>query len=142
MLPSSLLQLPPPPPSISLPSEDSEDLEDDSPPPFPLLNSAQRSSAPSTCSTPSLSVQAPPSFTITPPSALRLIDDEDDGGSSSLGAGLGGREGGKKSLATPTTTTKVFKARGKVALSPGHSPLDWARVKSSGRYDGRSLKVS
>ncbi|KAL7412402.1 cytochrome b5-like heme/steroid binding domain-containing protein, partial [Mrakia frigida] len=46
---------------------------------------------------------------------------------------------GKKSLATPTTTTKVVKARGKVGLSPGHSPLDWARVKSSGRYDGRNI---
>lgn len=40
------------------------------------------------------------------------------------------------SLQTPPTTTKkpnpAVKKRQKVALAPGCSPLDWARVKSSG----------
>lgn len=141
---SPSLQLASSPPSISLhPQDSADDSEDDSPPPFPLLNSHQRSSAPSvSVSSPSLFVQPAPSFSITPPGALRSIEHDNSAPSFSLGAGLGGGGGAGNTLATPTTTTKVVKARGKVGLSPGHSPLDWARVKSSGRYDGRSLKVS
>lgn len=103
---------------------------------FPLPNSHQRSSAPSMLPPP-----PPPSFSVsvTPPAALRSIHDEDDP-TSGLGSELKGGVN-KKGLETPTTTTKVIKARGKVALAPGHSPLDWARVKASGGYEGRSLKV-
>ncbi|KAG8905352.1 hypothetical protein FRB99_000180 [Tulasnella sp. 403] len=46
---------------------------------------------------------------------------------------------GSGELSLPLTTTKKppnvntkAKARAKVALTPGHSPLDWARLKSSG----------
>jgi hypothetical protein len=41
------------------------------------------------------------------------------------------------SLNVPPTTTKApvkpSKRREKVALAPGHSPLDWAALKSSGQ---------
>ncbi|KDQ14948.1 hypothetical protein BOTBODRAFT_109497 [Botryobasidium botryosum FD-172 SS1] len=109
----------------SPPASDSEgtvggkdrDEDDDAPPAFPSLNSIQRSDHPAALSSDSARMPPPafgrgspsspqsPSFTLTPP---------------------------------PTTTkpmpkvNRKAKARDKVALTPGHSPLDWARLKSSG----------
>ncbi|KAJ1642915.1 hypothetical protein IWQ61_010585 [Dispira simplex] len=40
--------------------------------------------------------------------------------------------GGPQRLGIPSTT-RVRKPRQKVILKPGHSPLDWARLKSSGK---------
>ncbi|KAJ7261816.1 cytochrome b5-like heme/steroid binding domain-containing protein [Mycena haematopus] len=53
----------------------------------------------------------------------------------SLAARTPGVPSASSSLLVPTTTTKppkTSKKREKVALAPGHSPLDWAVLKSSG----------
>ncbi|CDZ97755.1 cytochrome b5 [Phaffia rhodozyma] len=122
------------------PAQDADKEEDDDdPPPFPLLESHQRSSGPSSSKKPSIPLP-PPSFTLSAPSApLRdpLTSTFEDDPKPSKPRSVASSKG---SLGTPTTTTKVVKAREKVALAPGHSALDWARVKSSGQYQGKSLK--
>ncbi|KAI0046576.1 cytochrome b5 [Auriscalpium vulgare] len=100
------------------PQIDDDELldEDDVAPAFPAPNSAQRAAG---SSAPSL---LPPS-TLMPPPPLP-----------------GPRRPGppapsSNSLMPPPTTTKAPKSAkksGKVALAPGHSPLDWAALKSSG----------
>lgn len=127
------------PPSTGAGADDNEDddgseteternPDDDRPPAFPSLSSAQRI----TTSAPSLSVSRvlvtdaelmPP-----PPLPNRAnrslgVDSQQSGSSNTL-------------LAVPPTTTKPptsSKKRGKVALAPGHSPLDWASLTSSGK---------
>lgn len=93
-------------------TETEHDKDSDEPPAFPAFNSAQRSSSKSFLDT-----------QLMPPS-----------GSAVPGSG--------SSLMPPPTTTKApvkpSKKRDKVALAPGHSPLDWARLKSS----GEDLRVS
>ena len=87
--------------------------DDDTPPAFPAIESAQR-------------VSLPPSTLMPPPSipARRIPGPL---APSSL-----------SSLMPPPTTTKPptqlskSKKRSKVVLAPGHSPLDWAALKSSG----------
>jgi hypothetical protein len=98
-------------PSLSVQSPD-----DDSPPAFPAIESAQRISlAPST-------LMPPP-----PIPALRIPGPPQPSFSSS-----------SSSLMPPPSTTKPptqlskSKKREKVVLAPGHSPLDWAALKSSG----------
>ncbi|WWC71016.1 uncharacterized protein I206_104969 [Kwoniella pini CBS 10737] len=126
---------------------DEEDI--DAPPPFPLLNSHQRSSAPTPSSTPSFSI-APPS----PPKANGNDEEEpSDLNIAIVDAPLG-------DMLPPVSTTRkpnfgiqkggldpasnglngaekkpdpVKKKKGKVALTPGHSALDWARLTSSGQ---------
>ncbi|GHJ84892.1 hypothetical protein NliqN6_1294 [Naganishia liquefaciens] len=100
----------------------------DAPPSFPMLDSAQRSQAPRL----SLQTRPPPEldFDVVPPSPS----------SSDRTASPPTRHqdsfSAAPSLQTPPTTTKkpnpAIKKRQKVALAPGCSPLDWARVKSSG----------
>lgn len=105
-------------PTISPPSdgEDGSETEteqhDDSPPAFPSLLSAQRiqSSVPTTL-TDTQRMPPPP----LPQTSQRNL-------------------GPTSSLAVPLTTTKrPPKKREKVALAPGHSPLDWASLKASGQ---------
>ena len=118
--------------------DEATETETDRPPAFPALNSIQRSGGDRGSSSPSLRVvdvdasedslrMPPPSFI---PSTSRAKDDGivAIGGNSSFGG-----------LALPPSTTKPLpnvnkkaQVRGKVALAPGHSPLDWARLKSSG----------
>jgi len=108
---------------ISPPASDSEDdgteteQDDDIPPAFPSLNSAQRvqSSKIPRVLTDSQLMPPPPV-----PSLARK-------------AGVPSTRG--SSLAVPPSTTKPPpkpKKGRKVALAPGHSPLDWAALKSSG----------
>ncbi|KAK1925619.1 putative heme binding protein [Papiliotrema laurentii] len=128
----------PTPASQGYQQEEEEDL--DVPPPFPLPESHQRSQAPPISGpksdpAPSLSV-APPSPTqepAEPPSDLNIAILPD---ATPLG-----------NMAPPPSTTvkpafgiqaaeapvKKTKGRGKVALTPGHSALDWARLTSSGK---------
>ncbi|KAJ9095674.1 hypothetical protein QFC21_005546 [Naganishia friedmannii] len=113
----------------------------DAPPAFPMLDSAQRSKVPHqqpTIATPTPLPQmefdiVPPSptsssssRTLSPPPRRQL--DLSSTATPALTAAT--------SLQTPPTTTKkpnpAIKKRQKVALAPGCSPLDWARVKSSG----------
>ncbi|KAI0313157.1 cytochrome b5-like heme/steroid binding domain-containing protein [Amylostereum chailletii] len=81
-------------PTVTLPDED------DAPPAFPAVNSAQRAASSS----------SPPSLEVP-----RILTD------STL-------------MPPPPAPTKLSseKKRAKVALAPGHSPLDWASLKTSG----------
>jgi len=118
--------------TISPPASDEDDgdateteQDDDMPPAFPSLNSAQRvqSSRIPRILTDSQLMPPPP----IPSLAVRQMGVPDTRGNS---------------LAVPLTTTKPppkpSKKGGKVALTPGHSPLDWAALKSS----GADLRVS
>ncbi|WWD18721.1 hypothetical protein CI109_103175 [Kwoniella shandongensis] len=132
-----------------------DDVEEDidAPPPFPLLNSHQRSNA---SSTPSFSVAPPsppksPSLSSTPPSDLNIaiVPDNVPLGnmapppSTTKKPNFGIQKGGQDSSSSTSSTNgltpasgstekKEKKKRAKVALTPGHSALDWARLTSSG----------
>lgn len=123
----------------------SDDDDDDAPPAFPAINSAQRSrpaassSRPEQASSPSQSSTATSGSTSAKSSSLRAVlgvPASSLGAPSSRGAStgsgglaVGGARGG---LGVPPSTKSVTtRTRGKVALEPGHSPLDWARVKNS-----------
>ncbi|WWC88420.1 uncharacterized protein L201_003331 [Kwoniella dendrophila CBS 6074] len=139
-------------PQISNENGDQDQEEDiDAPPPFPLLESHQRSSAP-----------AAPSFSLAPPSPPKSKSvDEDDEPPSDLNIAIvdaplgnmqpppsttkkpnfGIQKGGEDtSLSINVNGNKLEetkkepakKKRAKVALTPGHSALDWARLTSSG----------
>lgn len=106
-------------PTISPPSddEDGSDTEteqhNDSPPAFPSLLSAQRMQSSESTSTFLTDAQRMPPPPLPQPFRRNL---------------------GTSSLAVPPTTDKrPPKKREKVALAPGHSPLDWANLKVSGR---------
>jgi hypothetical protein len=100
------------PPSDEEPGSDTEtEQHDDSPPAFPSLSSAQRMQ-PSTPTALTDAQRMPPPLL---PVAQRNL-------------------GTSSTLAVPLTTTKrPSKKREKVALAPGHSPLDWAKLKGSGQ---------
>lgn len=95
--------------------------DDDSPPAFPSLNSAQRvqqGSVAASSPLPKVLTDAQ----LMPPPAIPS------------GRLLGLNRPGPGSLAVPPTTTKrPSKKREKVVLAPGHSPMDWANLKASGR---------
>lgn len=110
---------------VSPPVSDSEDgdateteQDEDAPPAFPSLNSAQRVQ----------SSRIPRILTdsqLMPPPPIPSLPQQ---------RGMPNTRG--SSLAVPPTTTKPLpkpsKKGKKVALAPGHSPLDWAALKSSG----------
>ncbi|KAJ7707565.1 cytochrome b5-like heme/steroid binding domain-containing protein [Mycena rosella] len=109
-------------------SDDGEDTEteqdDNSVPAFPALNSAQRAAPSQPPRILSDSALMPP----PPPPSL-----------ATRTPGVSSRSSAKpssSSLLAPAATTqrplKPTKKRDKVALAPGHSPLDWAALKSSG----------
>ncbi|KAJ7126846.1 cytochrome b5-like heme/steroid binding domain-containing protein [Mycena epipterygia] len=115
----TFLQVSPPPSD-----DDGEDTEteqdDDSVPAFPALNSAQRaaSSKPPRILSDSALMPPPPA----PSLATRT-------------PGVSAKPSSSSSLLVPATTQrppKPSKKRAMVALAPGHSPLDWAALKSSG----------
>ncbi|KAF9735102.1 hypothetical protein PMIN06_001447 [Paraphaeosphaeria minitans] len=141
-------------PTFTLAAHESsdEDDEDNLPPPsFPAMNSAQRASAPSQTIVfpppPKVAPMAPPtrpaSSLMPPPtlkaSNLRALPTPTQGlrvpttgplpnrgpvpnrGSTISNGGL-----------MPTAAGKTPNSRGKVLLSPGHSPLDWANLQRSG----------
>ena len=94
------------------PSFSVQQPDDDTPPAFPALESAQRLSiAPSTLmpppAIPSRRIPGPPA-----PSASSLMP--------------------PPTTTKPPTQLSKSKKRAKVVLAPGHSPLDWAALKSSG----------
>ena len=120
---------------ISPPASDDEDGEEteterdnDSPPAFPALNSAQRlqTSIPRVLTDSQLMPPPPvPSLSVRQP-GVPLSSSRSSTSTSST-------------LAVPPSTTKApIKKREKVALAPGHSPLDWAALKTS----GQDLRVS
>jgi len=131
--------IPPPIPSrqgsapIAKPRKEEEDI--DAAPQFPLPDSAQRSRS----SAPSV-----PSFDVRPPSPDQ--EDEDEPASDLNIAILPGTVPLGNMAPPPSTTARPAfgmqkgaeqpskaKRREKVALGPGYSPLDWARLTQSGR---------
>ena len=125
-----------PDPKSTKEEEEEEDL--DIPPPFPLLNSHQRSQAP-VPSTPSFSVAppSPPRIEEEPASELNIailpdatpIGDMAPPPSTTVKPNFGLQAGGDGSK----KTTETKKKKGKVALAPGCSALDWARLTQSGK---------
>ena len=136
-------------PSLDLSTEEEEDI--DAPPQFPLPDSAQRSRAPA----PKTETTRPesstvPSFNVAPPSPKKDGDDEEPlsdlniaiiPGTIPLGnmapppsttsrPDFGMQSGG---LTAPGGMPESTRKRAKVALGPGYSPLDWARLTQSGR---------
>lgn len=112
---------------------DDTDTESDTPPAFPALSSAQRiqppSPAPPTLAVPRLFTTGPGSMPPPPPPRLAVP------GGASGGLGVPVPAAGSSLMPPPTTTripTLPAKKREKVALTPGHSPLDWAMLKQSG----------
>jgi len=115
-------------PTISMEDDDDDsstvhgDDTDDAPPSFPALNSAQRlgNQQPSS-NVPRILTDAQ----LMPPPPVPLLAVRQPGVPSG------------SSLAVPPTTTKPplkpSAKRGKVALAPGHGPLDWANLKKSGQ---------
>jgi hypothetical protein len=103
-----------------------QNADDDLPPAFPAIESAQRISlAPSTLMPPppipGLRIPGPPvPFSSTTTSSSLMPP---------------------PSTTKPPTQLSKSKKREKVALAPGHSPLDWAALKSSGT-DLRVLSLS
>ncbi|KAH7930697.1 hypothetical protein BV22DRAFT_1139150 [Leucogyrophana mollusca] len=112
-------------PAIDEGDDDGSDIagEDDTPPAFPGLSSAQRAAP----STPSIPVILTDSALMPPPPPV---------------PGLAARRPGVQKTATSsfsllapmTTTRRPYKSlrRERVALAPGIGPLDWASLKSSG----------
>ncbi|KAI0267645.1 cytochrome b5-like heme/steroid binding domain-containing protein [Gloeopeniophorella convolvens] len=100
------------------------DADDDAPPAFPAIGSAQRIYAAPVASSSQLSAPS----TLMPPPSLPVPRIP---GPPAPSPG--------SSLMPPPTTTKPpvqsakSKKREKVALAPGHSPLDWAALKTSGK---------
>ncbi|KAJ6576673.1 cytochrome b5 [Mycena vulgaris] len=107
-------------------SDDGEDTEteqdDNSVPAFPALNSAQRAA-------PSKSPRILSDSALMPPPPAPSLASRTPGVSSRSAAS-------SSTLLAPAATTqrplKPTKKRDKVALAPGHSPLDWAALKTSG----------
>lgn len=99
--------------------------DDDAPPAFPAMNSAQRAVA-------SLRSEEVPrilsdSQLMPPPPVPSLV---------ARRPGVASGPSLSSSLLPPPTTTKPppkVTKRAKVALAPGHGPLDWANLKKSGQ---------
>jgi hypothetical protein len=120
-------------------SEDTAKEDDDRPPAFPAMNSAQRASS---------SPSAPPVVSI--PAIVSVSPPAGSTGATLLVPPMPGRIGQRIPGVAPTTTTakpsantlmlppsttkpstKAKKGE-KVALAPGFGPLDWAALKTSG----------
>jgi hypothetical protein len=118
-----------PPASVDEEGEETEtERDNDSPPVFPALNSAQR-----------LQTSIPRVLTdsqLMPPPPLPSLSVRQPGVPFSSSRSSTSTP---STLAVPPSTTKApTKQREKVALAPGHSPLDWAALKTS----GQDLRVS
>ena len=118
-------------PSIETSPEDDDDNEtvhgdDDAPPAFPAVNSAQRASQGAMTDDVPRIVTGSQLMPPPPPPSL----------ASRRPGTLGVPSAGSSSLLAPVTTIKPPPQpakRGKVALAPGHGPLDWANLKKSGQ---------
>lgn len=124
---------------------DDDDL--DAPPPFPLPESHQRSKAQMQSPAPSFAVSAPsPPGSPTadePPSELNIailkdpipLGDMAPPFSTTTKPAFGMQQGGlgEGEKAAKPKELKSKGKRGKVALGPGFSALDWSRLTKSGR---------
>ncbi|KAI0790007.1 cytochrome b5-like heme/steroid binding domain-containing protein [Abortiporus biennis] len=146
-LPTSTPESNPPTPTIverepSIEMEDDDDVDtvkgdddddDDVPPSFPALNSAQRIGTGTSTTVPALPRVLTDSELMPPPPPPSLATRR-PGIPLSPSNSLGVPQTPGSSLGV-TTTTKApnKKASRKVALAPGHGPLDWANLKKSGQ---------
>ncbi|KAI0071246.1 cytochrome b5 [Panus rudis PR-1116 ss-1] len=106
--------------------DDDNNNEDDSPPAFPSLNSAQRAGNSTSSSVPSILTDSDR----MPPPPLPALATRRPGISASSSLGVPSTA---SSLTATTTTKAPAKKSKKVALAPGHGPLDWANLKKSGQ---------
>ncbi|RDB26377.1 Cytochrome b5 reductase 4 [Hypsizygus marmoreus] len=111
-----------PPPDDDAGSATETEGDDDAPPAFPSLSSAQRMRS----STPRILTDSD----LMPPPPLPHLAQRKPG---SVASRSGGGTASLSVLSTTTRPEKPSKKREKVALAPGHSPLDWALLKSSGQ---------
>ncbi|EPE31824.1 Cytochrome b5-like heme/steroid binding protein [Glarea lozoyensis ATCC 20868] len=126
-------------PSFNLGDSTADDDEDPyasmPPPQFPALNSAQRAGAP----------RAPPTLQPTPSAGLMAPPSRTTGLMAPPRGPLPNRgpPTSTSSLALPPThSAPPTKPKRKVQLTPGHSPLDWARLASSPTANLRGLPPS
>lgn len=133
----------------------------DAPPPFPMLNSHQRSRPPQSSSSASPTTKSDPprgapvltlSVAVCPPSPTKSVEEEPSDlniaiipdnipigdmkppHSTVKKPNFGIQPGGEDKLGEKEKSeVSTKKKRAKVALTPGHSPLDWARLTSSGQ---------
>ncbi|KAG6830860.1 hypothetical protein H0H92_014225 [Tricholoma furcatifolium] len=117
----TLNRVSPPPEDHDEGSDTATEGDDDTPPAFPSLNSAQR-----------VQTQAPKILTdseLMPPPPLPRLAQRIPGVDTSARS-----TNASSSLTVLQTTEKPAKPskNRKVVLAPGHSPLDWAQLKSSG----------
>ena len=103
--------------------------EDDVPPAFPALNSAQRATPSSSASSGSLGIPTILSDDVLmPPPPLPGL------ASRQPGTPRAKPQTASASFLSPMATTeRPKKPSRKVALAPGYGPLDWASLKSSGQ---------
>ncbi|KAF2172243.1 hypothetical protein M409DRAFT_49967 [Zasmidium cellare ATCC 36951] len=135
-------------PSFILSDDEAKKDESSSPPSppvpsFPAANSAQRASAmpppprPTAKSTSGLMPPPPrptPSLRPNPTTSLRIPT---TGPLPNRGPPPNSQQRVSSSL-SPNTTIKTPSTRGKVLLSPGHSPMDWAALTKTGNLSGVS----
>ncbi|KAG0700390.1 cytochrome b5-like heme/steroid binding domain-containing protein [Suillus ampliporus] len=123
-------------PSVPESNEEDEDDgsdtagEDDTPPAFPAINSAQRAAVPSSSSDSSRGPSIPMILTdsaLMPPPPVPSL--------ATRHPGVPPPKSSSSFLAPLTTTQppKRLSRREKVALAPGFGPLDWGNLKASGQ---------
>ncbi|KAG6857394.1 hypothetical protein H0H87_004756 [Tephrocybe sp. NHM501043] len=110
-----------PPPDDDEDSDTATEGDDDTPPAFPSLLSVQRVQSTPKILTDSQLMPPPP-----PPHLAQRTPGVD------LAARSPNASSSLTVLATTERPVKPSKNRNKVALAPGHSPLDWASLKTSG----------
>lgn len=108
-------------------------------PMFPAANSAQRASA---MSTPSQPARSTPGLMLPPGRPGSMLSPRPSAASSSPNGPLPNRgppAGSQQRVNSRLSSNSVVatpNARGKVLLSPGHSPMDWAVLTRSGNLSG------
>ncbi|KAI6133459.1 cytochrome b5-like heme/steroid binding domain-containing protein [Pisolithus thermaeus] len=102
------------------------ETENDVPPAFPSLSSAQRASAPAPANDAKIPTVLSDSMLMPPPPIPAPANATSSGLRSST------RVASSSLLAPMATTQRPPKPSKKVALAPGFGPLDWAKLKSSG----------
>ncbi|KAH7327365.1 hypothetical protein BKA65DRAFT_66465 [Rhexocercosporidium sp. MPI-PUGE-AT-0058] len=111
--------------------KEEEEEEEPSAPSFPAMNSAQRASG-GTTGPPRLPSYPSSTPGLMAPPTRSPLPNRGPPNASSLSSSL---------LPPPTHTSIPTKPRRKVLLTPGHSPLDWARLSSSPTANLRGLPL-
>ncbi|CAL1717163.1 unnamed protein product [Somion occarium] len=129
--------------AASLRGDDEDVHVDDFPPTFPSLNSAQRAGSSKETTRPAIPRILTDSELMPPPPLPGLASRRP--GTSSVSSASSSSllfPSGTSSLAVPPSTLKPpnKKATKKVALAPGHGPLDWATLWANLKKSGKDLR--